>query len=110
MADIEVTPLDALKAFQARMDRQMKALTKRVSQLETAVNTIFRWVAERDREKAQKAIDDKNRPVVHHRQEGGEVWLKARTCIQCGHVLVKDSSKGFDVCPREGCQWYGKLQ
>lgn len=81
MADVIESGLAyEIRKLEARLNRkhsrEVKTLEARIEQLETDLGRVAAWIGERQREKAQKAIDEKNKPPVHQRQEGGEVWLK----------------------------------
>jgi len=91
-----------------RHDKAVKDLKARIDELEGIVGKLGAWVASKQRAEAQEKVDDS--PVIHKRDESGQPWLRARTCAQCGHVLIMDSGKGYSVCPREGCVWYGAAQ
>lgn len=116
-----------IRRMEARLSKRdsktVKSLEDRISALEITLSRVGEWVNAKVRQEAQEKIDRDDRPVVQVRDEEGEVWLKRplevfvksvrkcyACCYACDHQLVRSTPSGAEVCPREPCPQYGKLQ
>lgn len=70
---VEIRRLEA--RLDARHKKTVRVLEQRIDELEAIVGKLGAWVASRQRAEAQKKIDDNAKPVIHQRDETGELWL-----------------------------------